>query len=280
MKSSLLLETKGALRQLGIRAKKGLGQHFLIDRRALSKIVAAAELGPEDVVVEVGPGLGVLTQELARGAGNVLTVEIDPQLASALEGNLAEFPNVRVIRADVLELNPEQLGLRHRGYKVVANLPYFVASPILRHFLEACSQPKLMVVMLQKEVAERIVASSGKLGLLSLAIQLYARPRIVGRVPAKSFYPAPKVDSAILRLEIRDKPAVDVDRERLFEIARAGFSAPRKQLRNALSGGLGLPPATITPLLEEAGIDPQRRAETLTLEEWARLARMLPENLP
>jgi len=241
----------------------------------LRKLISAAELSREDIVAEVGPGLGVVTRELAQQARKVLAVEIDPQLASALGRNLAEFPNVRVIRADVLELPPERLGLRHRGYKVVANLPYFVASPILRHFLEARSQPKLMVVMLQREVAERIVASSGKLALLSLAIQLYARPRIVGRVPVKSFYPPPKVDSAILRLEVRDKPAVDVDRERLFEIARAGFSAPRKQLRNALSGGLGLPPARIVQLLKEAGIDPQRRAETLTLEEWAKLSRML-----
>lgn len=280
MKSSLLLETKGALRQLGIRARKGLGQHFLIDRRALSQIVAAAELCPEDVVVEVGPGLGALTRELARKSGRVLAVELDPQLASALQQSLADFPNVSVICADILELDLGQLKLQHQGYKVVANLPYYVAAPILRHFLEASLQPKLMVVMLQKEVAEKIVASPGNLGLLSLAIQLYARPRIVGRVPARSFYPPPKVDSAILRLEILEKPAVEADRGRLFEIARAGFSAPRKQLRNALSGGLGLPPPEITRWLKAAGIEQHRRAETLTLEEWAKLARMLPGNLP
>jgi len=270
--SSPSVQVKKLLRQSGLTAKKGLGQHFLIDEAILTTIVEAAELAPEDVVIEVGPGLGILTAELARRAGKVIAVEVDSKLASLLKRRLASASNVDVINADILEVHRSQLLQGRDNYKVVANLPYYIASPILRYFVEAAPKPSLMVVMVQKEVGEAIAASPGKMSLLSVSLQVYSRPRIVSYVPSQCFYPAPKVDSAILRFDMLPEPAVRVaDIDSFFETVRCGFSSPRKQLRNSLAHGLGVKPAEATSLLEEAGIEPQRRAETLGLEEWARL---------
>ncbi len=269
---SLLAETRRRLRQLDLRARKRLGQHFLIDRHVLQQISTAAELAADDTVLEIGPGLGILTRELARKAGRVIAVELDDKLADFLKQELTSFPSVTILNEDILKINPADVLPKTGRYKVVANLPYYVTSPVLRHFLEARLKPNLMVVMVQKEVAETIVAGPGKRSLLSISVQFYGRPTIISRVPANAFYPAPEVDSAILRIELYLKPAVAVDdADSFFETVRAGFANPRKQMANSLSYGLKLPKIDVAHLLAEADIAPQRRAETLTIEEWAGL---------
>jgi len=277
-----LTQTKGLLRHFDLWARKRLGQHFLIDEEVLKFILSAAELTPADVVMEVGPGLGVLTKELAKKAGWVVAIELDNKLAAMLKQTLASFKNVAVINEDVLEISPEALlreqrerfspAINSSRYKVVANLPYYITSPVLRHFLEASLKPQIMVVMVQKEVAEAILAEPGGMSVLSISVQFYSQPEIVSYVPARCFYPAPEVDSAILRVTLYAKPAVDVtDEKSFFGLVRAGFAAPRKQICNSLTQGLELPKADVFSLLGKVEIAPQRRAETLTLDEWAQL---------
>jgi 16S rRNA (adenine1518-N6/adenine1519-N6)-dimethyltransferase len=273
--SPLLAETRRLLRRYGLHARKGLGQHFLIDRDVLRLIVETAALTASDVVIEVGPGLGVLTRELAGRAGRVFAVELDDRLAAALQKELVSLHNVTVINGDILKLDPAAL-LKESGdhgkYKVVANLPYYITSPVLRHFLEASVRPQSMIVMVQKEVAETIAARPGRMSLLSVSVQFYGEATIVGHVPAESFYPAPEVDSAVLKIGVYAQPKVKVgDVDGFFGLVRAGFSAARKQLVNSLAQGLGLPREEVLLLLTKVGIEPQRRAETLSLEEWARL---------
>ena len=272
---------RSQLRRLGVRAVKGLGQHFLVDRAVLETILSAAALEPDDTVIEVGPGLGILTEQLVTKAGSVVAIEVDPMLASALGQALSRYPGVKVIQADVLDTDPADLLPAHssapaKGYKVVANLPYYVASPILRRVLEASLKPRLMVVMLQKEVAQSIAGGPGAMSILAVSVQLYGKPTIVDYVPATSFYPRPKVDSAILCIQVYPRPVLDVsDIDRFFEVVRAGFSAPRKQLRNSLALGLGLSPQEATRVLNQAGVDPERRPQALSLEEWGGLYRVL-----
>ena len=217
----MLAETKRLLRQLGLQARKGLGQHFLVDEGVLERIVDAAELGPTDVVLEIGPGLGVLTRELAGKAGWVVAVELDTRLALVLKKELASFNNVAIVNQDILKTSPASLreglppdfpgiGDGRLGYKVVANLPYYITSAVLRHLLETQFKPKVMVVMVQKEVAEAIVAQPGDMSLLAISVQFYGRPDIISYVPANSFYPAPEVDSAILKIELYPQPPVSV----------------------------------------------------------------------
>ena len=273
--TSLLSQTKKRLRQFDLKARKRLGQHFLIDEGVLQIIIDAAELSPDDVVVEVGPGLGILTKELASRAGRVIAIELDDKLAALLESTLASFNNVTIINDDVLKLKPADLAT---AYKVVANLPYYITSPVLRHFLEASAKPQTMIVMVQKEVAEAIAAEPGDMSLLSVSVQFYGEPRIISHVPAQSFYPAPEVDSALLRIDLYPQPAVAVaDEKSFFELVRAGFAAPRKQIVNSLAQGLGLSKTEVLSLLEKANIESRRRAETLTLEEWARLRQIFGE---
>jgi len=277
-----LAQTKGLLRHFGLRARKGLGQHFLVDEEVLQRVVSAAELTSADVVMEIGPGLGVLTRELAGRAGWVTTIELDDKLAAILKQTLASLGNVAIVNEDVLKVSPETLlreqkemfppAVNSSGYKVVANLPYYITSLVLRHFLEASLKPRIMVVMVQKEVAEAIVAEPGGMSILSISVRFYGRPEIISHVPAHCFYPAPEVDSAILRVTLYDKPVVDVaDEEGFFGLVRAGFATPRKQICNSLAQGLKWSKADVLPLLEGAKIVPQRRAETLSLDEWAQL---------
>ena len=278
---SLLTEAQGLLRRYGLHARKKLGQHFLIDRGVLQIILDAAALTPADVVIEVGPGLGVLTRELAKRAGRVIAVELDDRLAAALKEEFSSLHNVNVFNGDILKLEP--LDLLHEAglivepdslnsYKVVANLPYYITAPVLRHFLESAVKPQTMVVMVQKEVAETIAARSGRMSLLSVSVQFYGEPVIVDYVPAASFYPAPEVDSAVLRIDVYPEPGVAVsDKDGFFRLVRAGFSATRKQLVNSLAQGLGSSREEALTLLTEAGIESRRRAETLSLDEWARL---------
>ena len=278
---SLLAQTRKLLRRFGLRPRKGLGQHFLVDGEVLQLIVSAAELNPGDVIMEIGPGLGILSRELARQAGRVIAIELDSKLAVILKQTLASFDNVTIINEDVLQIEPAALLEEQKAigspfsYKVVANLPYYITSPVLRHFLEASVKPKIMVVMVQKEVAQAIVAEPGQMSLLSISVQFYGEPRIISSVPAHCFYPAPEVDSAILRVEVYPQPAVAVDEGSFFELVRAGFSVPRKQICNSLAQGLGSPKAEALSLLGKADIVPQRRAETLTLGEWAQLWQVL-----
>ena len=284
--ASLLSQTKALLRRLGLKARKSLGQHFLVDEEVLKTVVSAAELTSTDIIIEVGPGLGLLTRELARQAGRVVAVELDNQLASALKQTMASTKNLTIVNEDILQIEPSSLfrelkaslpqAIDNLGYKVVANLPYYITSAVLRHFLEASLKPTLMVVMVQKEVAQAIVAEPGDMSLLSVSVQFYGKPEIVSYVPAGCFHPAPEVDSAILKITVYPEPAVAAkDREGFFRLVRAGFTAPRKQFANSLAQGLDMPKSEVLPLLEEAGIMPRRRAETLALEEWAKLWQIL-----
>ena len=270
------------LRQFGFKPKKRLGQHFLIDEAVLERILSAAELSPGDTVVEIGPGLGILTQGLAKQGARVIAVELDARLVGLLRKRLAGFPDVKIVHADILKVAPRQLLQDNLpgseimgGYKVVANLPYYITSPVLSHFLEAQPRPSKMVVMVQKEVGEAIAAAPGKMRLLSVRTQFYSKPAIVSYVPAASFYPPPKVDSVILRLDVYSRSPIEVsDVAGFFDIVMHGFSAPRKQLRNSLAHSLEMPPSQVASLLEKAGIEAKRRAETLNLEEWRELWRI------
>lgn len=267
------------LARRGLVPRKGLGQHFLVSEGVLDAMVAAAELTGSETVVEVGPGTGLLTRRLARVARRVVAVELDPALVRLLDEELGDLANVAVIQGDILAQRPADL-VRGEPYVVVASLPYYIATPTVRLFLEADQRPQRMVVMVQREVAQEMAAPPGALSLLSLAVQVYAAPRIVRRVRPGSFHPAPKVESAILRLDILPLPRVPpTEILRTFAMARAGFSAPRKQIRNALAQGLRLGPATVTAWLEAAETDPRRRAETLSLEEWRRLGQTAPEEV-
>ncbi len=269
------------LRELERGAKKGLGQHFLVDRDALRNMVAAAQITKGDTVLEVGPGLGILTRELIKEAGRVIAVEIDPQLARSLQEELQNAGNIQVICADILSLDLSQVFSGAGSYKVVAALPYFIASRILRYFLEAPVKPSLIVITVQREVGQNIAAKPGDTTLLSIAVQLYGKPQIVEYLSPWSFYPRPKVDSAIVRIEVYPEPAFPVrDTNAFFSIVRAGFSSRRKQLHNALALGLGVPQSDSHRWLTAAGIEPMRRAQTLSLEEWFRLYQVWSQEQP
>jgi 16S rRNA (adenine1518-N6/adenine1519-N6)-dimethyltransferase len=265
------------LRAYGLRPRKGLGQNFLTDPVALGRIVAAADLSPDDAVVEVGAGLGTLTRLLAGQAGQVVAVELDDQLVAILQEQLADLSNVRIIHGDILRIS--DLGFPHHGYKVVGNVPYYITSAVLRHFLQAKPRPRLMAVTVQREVAERIVARPPDMSLLAVSVQFYGRPSLAARIPAGAFYPPPKIDSAVLRIDVGEQPMVALsegtDEAAFFRVVRAGFNQKRKMLRNALSAGLALPPARVEEALALAGVDPRRRAETLGLQEWAEVTRFI-----
>lgn len=260
-----------ALRRHGLRPRKRLGQNFLRERAYLRVIADAADLEVGDRVLEIGAGTGVLTHALADRGAEVVAVELDDALYDVLVREYADVSNVRILHANALNLDPcEQFP---GPYKLIGNIPYYITGPILRHFLEACCPPALMVLMVQREVAQRMTAAPGHLSLLGVSVQFYAQPRVVSRVPAGAFYPPPKVESAIVRLTPRDNTPLDL-RDDLFTLARAGFATRRKQLGNALSRGLGLDRDATTRLLAGAGIDAARRAETLSLPEWEHLTRV------
>ncbi len=297
---------RAALRTLGLQPTRGMGQNFLIDGSVLAQIIVAAALDAGDLVVEVGPGLGVLTWELLRHVRQVVAVELDKRLAARLSVEFASYRTLRIIQGDILRLSPAQLlegtppahpapvapGTLDQTsqtpsiptpppYKVVANLPYAITSAVLRHFLEGQPQPTSMVLLMQWEVAQRITAPAGDLSVLAHAVQLYAAPQIVARVPACSFFPRPAVDSAILRLQIYNAPAVAVnDIDALFRVIKAGFFQPRKKLANALPTGLaamGQPVdrSMVIAALTAAGVSPDQRSETVTLAEWASIYQAL-----
>ncbi|MCS6992878.1 MAG: 16S rRNA (adenine(1518)-N(6)/adenine(1519)-N(6))-dimethyltransferase RsmA [Anaerolineales bacterium] len=268
------LHVTALLRQHGLRPDKALGQNFLHDPTALEKIVQAAEISSEDTVLEIGPGAGSLTRYLALAARQVIAVELDTDLVPILREVLAAHPNTYIVQGDILHLSPAELALPE-GYLVVANIPYYITSAIFRHLLETQPRPRRIVLTIQKEVAERICAAPGAMSLLALSVQVYGKPSIVARIPAGAFYPVPKVDSAVIRVELYPEPLIPPARlERFFQLARAGFSQKRKTLRNSLSAGLRISPSEAAELLRRAGLDGMRRAETLSLEEWRILAEL------
>jgi 16S rRNA (adenine1518-N6/adenine1519-N6)-dimethyltransferase len=274
------------LEKYGLRPSKGLGQNFLVDENALRKVVDAAEITEGDVVLEVGPGLGSLTRYLAVAAQQVIAVELDEKLLPALHETLAPFENIEIVIGDILKLNPVELLEQRtkveaggpspvpspRSYKVVANIPYYITSALIRHLLEAQIQPSRLVLTVQKEVAQRICEQPTKMSLLALSVQVYGNPKIVARIPVGAFYPSPKVDSAVVKVDLYPSPVIPKSNiPTFFRLAKAGFGQKRKTLRNALSAGMAWSKEQTTSILEEAEIDPQRRAQTLSLDEWGRL---------
>ena len=257
------------------RLNKALGQHLLVSDGVLDEIIKAAELSADDVVVEVGPGTGLLTRRLLDSAGQVIAVEIDPAMVAHIRETLSDNENLTLIEGDIRDQIVTRV-TNGRPYSVVANLPYYVASPTIRLFLEADHPPRRMVVMVQREVAQQMTAAPGKASLLTLATQVYSDVRIVRRVRPGSFVPAPGVESAVVRLDVLAEPRVARELlPRFFKVARAGFSAPRKQLRNSLANGLAEAPDVVDGMLTAARIDGRRRAETLTIDEWGRIAAEL-----
>ncbi|HET9910017.1 MAG TPA: 16S rRNA (adenine(1518)-N(6)/adenine(1519)-N(6))-dimethyltransferase RsmA [Anaerolineales bacterium] len=273
MKEIPPLNAAALLKHYGLRAHKGLGQNFLQDPLALERIVEAADIQPSDHVLEIGPGLGSLTRYLAAAAKEVVAVELDSNLLLPLEKILSPYDNAHVIQGDILKLSPSEL-INESNYIVVANIPYYITSAVIRHLLESDKKPRRIVLTVQREVAQRICAKPGDMSLLALSVQVYGKPRIAARIPAGAFFPAPKVDSAVLTVDIYPSPLIQPELlETFFKLIKAGFSQKRKTLRNALSSGLRISPSEAENLLRRADIDPQRRAETLSIEEWERLCK-------
>ena len=253
-------------------AKRSLGQNFLVDSCVARRIVSAADVTPDDTVIEIGPGRGALTSHLAMVARRLIAIELDDELALRLREKYATADNVEIVHADAREVQAEALLGPGESYKLVANLPYYAANPIVRKFLAANPAPSVMVFMVQREVGRSMAAQPGDMSLLSVMIQVYGTAKIAFSVPPKAFRPAPKITSAVVRIDVYPKPALDLDRhERFIEFAAAGFRAPRKQLRNSLKTGLGATADEVDSLLASAGIDPKRRPATLSIEEWGGL---------
>jgi len=262
------LHVAGLLRTHGLNPKKSLGQNFLLDQTALQKITEAAEIPADGEVLEIGPGLGSLTRYLAHAARRVVAVELDGNLIPVLQEVLAPYPQVEIIHGDILKQDPAKL-MGAPGYRVVANIPYYITSAVIRHLLESTIKPVSMVLTMQKEVAERICADPGEMSLLALSVQVYGEPKPVARIPAGAFYPPPNVDSIVLKMNLYPEPRISNEQlAAFFRLAKAGFSQKRKTLRNSLSGGMGWKPEKSEEILKAAGIDPQRRAETLSIAEW------------
>ncbi len=265
---------KNLLKKYKVFPKKRLGQNFLIDKKVLGKIIKAAHLHLKDIILEIGPGTGFLTRALSKRVKKVITVEKDPQMVEILKETIKDFKNIKIIQGDILKINPRRYNLKPRTYKVVANLPYYIVSPVMRKFLESKNRPELMVLMVQKEVAQRIVARPPKMSLLAVSVQFYAKPEIISLVSKKSFWPSPKVDSAILKIIPRKSAySISVNQLLFFKIVKAGFSQPRKQLINNLSKGLKIDRQKIKNWLLKNKIQPTQRAETLNLQDWLKLAK-------
>lgn len=273
--------TKEVLEKYGFSFKKSLGQNFLIDTNILHNIVAEADLTKEKGAVEIGPGIGALTEQLGRAAGKVMAIEIDQRLLPILADTLSPYENIEVVHGDVLELDLKALLAEKMAgvekISVVANLPYYVTTPILMKLLEERLPLENIVVMIQKEVAERIAAKPGTkdYGSLSVAAQFYAETEVAMIVPASVFIPRPNVDSAVIRLKVRDRPPVEVDdQDMFFRVVRSSFAQRRKTLLNNLMNGLFRKEqkGEVIQMLADIQIDPTRRGETLSIEEFARLA--------
>ncbi len=273
MKNIPPLNVHTILKQYGLRADKKLGQNFLHDDSALIKICETAEISDSDSVLEIGPGLGSLTRYLAASSADLTVVELAPDLLPPLKWILKPYPHVKIIQGDILKLNIADI-IKKQNYIVAANIPYNITSAIIRHLLESENKPKRIVLTIQKEVAQRICEEPGDLSLLALSVQVYGKPSLQAAIPAESFHPIPKVDSAILRIDIYDEPLIEKELlDTFFKLIKAGFSQKRKMLRNSLASGLHISSQVVDELLESASIESKRRAETLSIAEWQRLCR-------
>jgi 16S rRNA (adenine1518-N6/adenine1519-N6)-dimethyltransferase len=269
------LNSAAILKAHGLFADKSLGQNFLQDPVALQRIVDSAEVMPTDTVLEIGPGFGALTRHLAAAAKEVVAVELDGRLIPALEETITGFTNIRIVQGDILDVEPAEI-IPVEDYLVVANIPYYITSALLRHLLESNPRPRRVVLTVQKEVADRICAQPGDMSLLALSVQVYGQPSVVAKIPSGAFHPSPKVDSAVVRIDLLPEPVIPYESlDTFFALAKAGFSQKRKKLRNSLSAGMRKSTEEIEQTLLASGIDPNRRAETLSLEEWRELIAQL-----
>lgn len=259
-----------------IRAKKSLGQNFLSNPVVLDKIIAAAELNKDDIILEIGPGRGDLTEKLSGKAGRVMAIEKDHRIIDGLRDKFKDT-NVEIIEGDILKLGIENLKFKESNYKVIGNIPYYITSNLLRTIFEKWPRPKLILLMVQKEVAQRIVARPPDMNLLALSVQIYSEPKIVSYVSRGSFRPIPKVDSAIIKLIPRERQRKIGDI--FFKVTKAGFLGKRKQLINNLSKNLGLSKEQASETLRKAGLDEKIRAENLSLEQWGKLSELMQEYL-
>jgi 16S rRNA (adenine1518-N6/adenine1519-N6)-dimethyltransferase len=268
------LPVSSMLKDYGLKPQKGLGQNFLVDDLYLERIAQAGGVKKTDTVLEIGAGLGSLTRYLAASAGVVVAVEIDKNLFPALKKVTKPFDNVRLVQGDFMEMEISDL-VSADGYKVVANIPYYLTSNLIRRLMESQVKPELTVLTVQKEVAQRICAGPGKLSLLALGVQVYGEPRIAFTIPKGAFFPVPQVDSATLVVEHFPQPRILPERlDNFFLLAKAGFTQKRKMLHNALSGAPDLNHDQAMDMLSQAGIEPERRAQTLNLQEWEALTRL------
>ncbi len=263
--------TPETLKQLlidhGLSPNKTYGQHFLMDEIVLQDMVDVAGITSKDSVLEVGPGIGNLTKFLIDKSDSVLSVEKDPQFVSILNSLKKKNKNFQYILGDILEMGKELSGLEN--YKVIANIPYYVTGKIVQYFLKAKNKPSSLTLLMQKEVAQNIVAKEGSLGLLAISVQLYANAKLIETVPARKFYPAPKVDSSVIHIELFKKPKYKINNEqKLFKILRACFTGKRKQIHNTLTNNLGLKKDEVQIILENLKLDPQLRPQQLSIQQW------------
>lgn len=262
------------LKKHGIKPKKGLGQSFLADEAQIKKIIHSAEIGKDDTVLEVGPGPGTITFSLLQQARRVIAVEKDKPLAEFLKTEFSDYKNLEVISGDILKINLAKLELTPRGYKIVANLPFYLTNYFLRRMLEEKIKPSEMTLVIQKEVAERIIAEGNKESILSLAIKMYGEAELVDIIPSEAFYPPPEVATAIIKIRIFKKPRLGAgERELFFRLIKIGFSAKRKQLKNNLAGGHGITAKEAENVLSKAKINPRVRAEDLRFDDWVRVMK-------
>jgi 16S rRNA (adenine1518-N6/adenine1519-N6)-dimethyltransferase len=266
--------------ELGIRPNKGLGQHFLFERGLVERMVRQAGVTDADTVLEVGPGLGILTSELLRKARRVVAVELDRSLIAHLQTAFGDVPGFELVPGNALSLSPDELIPPGEPFDVVANLPYSAGTAILRHLLEQPRKPRRLTVMLQKEVADRLVAQPPDMSVLGVATQFFAEPRLVFTVPREVFIPPPKVESAVVILEVHEQPPLPAELQPLFfKLVNAGFRQKRKQVANSIADVLQLPKAGIAAWLSASDVNPTRRAETLSVEEWVTLTRSAPPDV-
>lgn len=270
------MKVKSLLEQYNLRPSKSLGQTFLQDEGIAQRIVSSAELSPTDDVLEVGPGLGILTRLAAAQANRVVAVEVDRLLAHILAETLDRCPNVELVNDDILQVDLEALLGEAADYVVISNLPYSITSAAIRRLLECSRRPRLLVLMVQGEVAERILAAPGKMNLLALSVQYYGQPSMAFMVPRGAFYPVPGVDSAVLTVRPHSaSPLTPDDTALFFTIARAAFAQKRKQILNSLTAGLGISKERLRDALEECDVDPRRRPQTLSMAEWRLLRKVI-----
>lgn len=267
------------MRQWGVRPTRSKGQNFLLDADVVARIAEAAGAEHGRHVIEIGPGLGILTEELLVRGADVTAIELDDTLAPRLREHFLSEPRFRLVHGDATNLDPETVLDHRQAYRIVANLPYGVATLIIRHWLESTRPPEALVVMVQREVAERMTAGTGELSLLTLAIRLYTEPEYLFTVPKEAFHPVPKVTSAVVRLRVRSDEMLTVSqRERLFRLATLAFQQKRKTLSNSLSSGTQIDKTTLVGILADISIDASLRPQALEFEDWIRLAQADIEN--